>query len=447
MARPSTGTVIAPDDDRQRSFALRFNAYGKRRFLTLGLPEDGWTRDKAEERLRHILADVERGIWVPEEPPAPVEPKSEQTFLAFAQAWLDQGEPNWRARTIADYRWALELHLLPVFGHMTLSTITVEHVDGYMSAKLRESERRQAAIDNGKPMRDSEGKLLRPLSPNAINKTLTRLAQILDLAVEYDRIPKNPAAGKNRRIKGTEPKRTHVEVEQLPALIDAADSYLRPIVATLAGAGLRIGEAVALNWRDVNLSTGTLIVRESKTVAGEGREVDMPVGLQEELATWRARSPRSAKSDPVFVSRKRDSVHSRQTPRNVQARLDTAVVKANAQLAEVGIEPIVKVSPHSLRRTFASILFAGGMDPIYVAEQGGWSNPAFPMRVYAKAARRRQKLSGAHLAAFDRALDWAGVSAGTVREANRAALAESATSSTPNAGNGMGRLESRPVRL
>jgi len=111
-----------------------------------------------------------------------------------------------------------------------------------------------------------EGKL----APNAVNKTLIRLAQILEVAVEYGHIDRNPAKGKRRRAKPTEPKRSWVEPEQLIALIDAADHYMRPMIATLAGAGLRIGEATALDWRDVKLSTGVLIVRESKTAAGGG---------------------------------------------------------------------------------------------------------------------------------------------------------------------------------
>jgi hypothetical protein len=51
---------------------------------------------------------------------------------------------------------------------------------------------------------------------------------------------------------------------------------------------------------------------------------------------------------------------------------------------------------NSLRRTYASLRFAGGDDPVYVAEQGGWKDPSFPIRVYARAVRRRDRLSGAH---------------------------------------------------
>lgn len=390
MARHPTGQVVAPDGKRQRSWAIRFRAYGKRRFLTLGRSEDGWNRQRAERELRHVLADVERGIWQPDEPtPAPTEaePAPCPTFHEFTSAWLCDGEPGWRPRTVRDYRWALELHLLPYFARHRLADITIEEVDRYKAAKLREGK----------------------LAPNAINKTLTRLAQILEVAVEYGHIERNPAKGKRRRVKGTEPQRSWVEPEQLPDLIDAADTFLRPMIATLAGAGLRIGEAVALDWRDVKLGTGTLIVREAKTAAGEGREVDLPVGLREELATWRAGSPRTAPGDPVFVSRARDGQHSRQTPRNVQARLATAVKAANVQLAEARIEPIGKVSPHSLRRTYASLRAALRDDPVYIAEQLGHRDARFTFRVYQRAAKRRERLTGAHLAAFDRALEWAGL--------------------------------------
>jgi integrase len=77
-------------------------------------------------------------------------------------------------------------------------------------------------------------------------------------------------------------------------------------------------------------------------------------------------------------------------------------------LAKLGIEPIAeRVSPHSLRRTCASLRSALRDDPFYIAEQLGHTNLAFTFRVYHRAAKRREKLSGAYLKAFDAALDWA----------------------------------------
>ena len=39
------------------------------------------------------------------------------------------------------------------------------------------------------------------LSATSINKTITRLAQILKVAVEYALIDRNPAKGKRRRVR------------------------------------------------------------------------------------------------------------------------------------------------------------------------------------------------------------------------------------------------------
>jgi len=438
MSRRSSGQVIPPKGDRQRSWAVRFTAYGKRRFVTLGRPEEGWTRAKAEAELRQVLADVERGIWRTDEPVVAVEPAVQPTFHEFSSEWLANAEAGLRPRTVKDYKWALELHLLPWFARHRLSDITIEEVDRYKAAKLREHQ--ASLVEKPKAGKQPE----RKIGPNAINKTLTRLAQILEVAVEYGHLEKNPAKGRRRRVKGTEPQRSWVEAEQLLALLDASSVYLRPLVATLAGAGLRIGEALALTWSDVNLATGTITVRESKTAAGEGRQVDMPIGLHEALRAWRARTPRSGRKDPVFLTRPREGVAAAQTARNAQSRIKCAVKAANVELAKAGIEPISdKVSPHSLRRTYASLRAALRDDPVYIAEQLGHQDARFTFRVYQKAAKRRARLAGAHLQAFDRALEWAGMG----REAAREAPVEQLPTSTVDAGIGTGKLNSAPVRL
>jgi hypothetical protein len=44
---------------------------------------------------------------------------------------------------------------------------------------------------------------------------------------------------------------------------------------------------------------------------------------------------------------------------------------------------------------------------VYIAEQLGHEDPNFSVRVYAKAVKRRDRLEGEYLEAFDRALEWA----------------------------------------
>ena len=63
-----------------------------------------------------------------------------------------------------------------------------------------------------------------------------------------------------------------------------------------------------------------------------------------------------------------------------------------------------RVTPHSLRRTYAAMRFALGDDPVYVAAQMGHEDGLFSMRDYAKALRRPSKPSGAALTEFDQAL-------------------------------------------
>jgi integrase len=383
MARPASGQVVERVGKTDTTFALRFRAYGKREYVTLGTKAGGWTLEKAEDELANVQADVRRGIWRPPAPTVAEPPRTDdETFQMFASIWFEDREGEWRLSTAADYRWALEVHLLPVFGHLTLSAITKEEVDRYARAKQGEGN----------------------LSNNSINKTLNALSTILDQAVDWDRIPLNPAKGKNRRLRGEPRQRLHVEPEQLLTLLGASHASLRPLLATLAGGGLRIGEAIALKWGDVNLAASTIRVRESKTPAGI-RTVDMPVGLAAELRSYKARCPATSPTSPVFRKKRSEEP---QTIRNAQQRLKQAIKDANTELKAKGIEPISdRVTPHSLRRTFASLRFGAGEDPIYVAEQGGWDDPALPMRIYAKAMRRRSKLTGEHLKAFDAAIDWA----------------------------------------
>ena len=116
MARKATGQVIERERKRGRTYALRFRAYGKRQFLTLGTAEDGWTYEKAEERLRHTLADVERGIWEPpEREPVIEKPRPEPTFHEFPSEWFEANKGEWRENTRLDYEWQLTHHLLPFF--------------------------------------------------------------------------------------------------------------------------------------------------------------------------------------------------------------------------------------------------------------------------------------------------------------------------------------------
>jgi integrase len=88
----------------------------------------------------------------------------------------------------------------------------------------------------------------------------------------------------------------------------------------------------------------------------------------------------------VFATR----TGSRPSGDNVRSRiLGAAVERANKDLAKRDLPPLPdKLTPHSLRRTFCSLLYALGEDPGVVMDEMGHADPGLALRVYRQAMRR-----------------------------------------------------------
>ena len=175
------------------------------------------------------------------------------------------------------------------------------------------------------------------------------------------------------------------------------------MVASLVFAGLRLGELLALRWEHVDLAGGRLRVGEAKTDAGV-RWVDLVPALREELTTHRARMDSPVSRALVFPT----ATGWPQSPSNFRNRTMTrALTQANALLADRDEIPIpVGLTPRSLRRTFASLLYALGHDPVYVMQQMGHTDPKLALRIYAQAMRRGEEEKAA-LTALVEGVDWA----------------------------------------
>ena len=381
MPRPATGQVVVDERRCSPTFGLRFRAYGKREYVTLGTTDEGWTRAKAQTELQNILADIRRGIWRPPVAEVVQAPREIPTFHVFASEWFERQkiEGGHRGKGLsdagkADLEWRLSNHLLPVFASQRLDRITVEDVDRYRLGKVRDGR----------------------LGVTSINKTLTTLAAILEAAVEYELIDRNPARGRRRRLPAVTPRRSWLDrADHIAALLDAAGQLdaearslrgqRRALLATLTFAGLRIGEALSLRWRDVDLARGTITVRAAKTDAGVRTVHILPV-LRDELGAYRARL--DAAPD-VFVFG--TTTGNRQGATNVRLRvLAKTVERANKQLVKDEAERLPEgLTPHSLRRTFASLLFAIGESPPYVMAQMGHTTANLTLAIYARQMDRR----------------------------------------------------------
>ncbi len=374
MARPATGQIVERADATgaiRRS--LRFRTGGRRHTVPLGVV----SRADAERELACVMADVARGLW---KPPTAVEAPVEfevPTFHEFAEDWWVRNQAQLAENTRADYRWRLECHLLPEFGEQRIDRIDFNAVERYIAGKLAGG---------------------RPLSPRSINMTVTLLGAILERAVKRKLIDHNPAKDKDLRVKEREPVRSYLSAAgQIAALLDAAGELdrgaasnrrhikRRAMLAVLVFAGLRINELCALRWRDVDLAAGWLHTG-SKTDAGRDRVVKIRGALRDELLTLRAGRGSIDQDAYVFATGR----GGRMSDDNFRSRVLRATVKrANENLKRADLPPLPdKLTPHSLRRTFCSLLYALGEDPGTVMDEMGHTDPALALRVYRQSMRR-----------------------------------------------------------
>ena len=197
MARPATGEVLERSTKRGTVYALRFRAHGQRQYLTLGGKSDGWTRERAEIERENVMADVRRGIWQPVESGARTPAAEARARLPHLRERVgapraSRPGPSGPASTTAGGSRITCSRTSPDYR---LGAITVEEVDRYRAAKVREAERLRAERVAGlqEAGRQSAAPYRVPLSPSSINKTIRLLAAIVEQAVEYGHIDRNPA--------------------------------------------------------------------------------------------------------------------------------------------------------------------------------------------------------------------------------------------------------------
>jgi integrase len=380
MPRKSVGELTEHVGKKGTSWGCRFRHQGKRHHVTLARSWEGGTEEQALAEMEFLIRRVNGGYWSEDElrrsrpsSSASEEPIDVPEFRQFASRWIANRELE-RGRPLDDLRWRLESHLLPYFSGRLLSDLRVEDVDEFARWKLREGR----------------------LGAGSINKMITTLAAIMEEAVEYGHVDRNVAAGRRRKLPAPKPRRTYLDqAEHVAALLDGAAAldadrdgvpYRRPLLATLAFAGPRISEALELRWRDVDLADSRLRIRGTKTDAAD-RVVDLQPALVDELTTLAAHDRDRRPDLRVFRTSKGGSLGATNVRKRVLA---PAIEHAEETLREAGEEPFPEgITPHSLRRTFASILVALGKDPAYAMAQMGHTTPGFTLSVYAAAMKAR----------------------------------------------------------
>jgi integrase len=112
------------------------------------------------------------------------------------------------------------------------------------------------------------------------------------------------------------------------------------MVLTMLRTGLRVGEAVALRWERIDFRTRRLLVREGK--GSRDRVLFFDEDVREAITEWRGRAPDSPFVFSTLKGGPLTTTYARQ------------FVKRAARKASIA--EWEKVSPHSLRHSFATEL-------------------------------------------------------------------------------------------
>ena len=317
------------------------------------------TLAEARDLKATLTADVRRGEY---------RTLFKVTFIDYANEWIStyQGRTSRgiRPETLADYRRDLGLAedgrvlgdgAVAFFGTMALAAIEPRDLKRY-------------AAELG----------ARGLAPGSVRNLIAPVRALLATAHEDGLIRSNPAAGLRivQRVENEsgEARVKALSEDELRALLAEVPDEWRLFFELLAHTGLRIGEAVALTWADVDLGARRITVRRrlyrGRFDSPKSRYGYRVIPLAETLARalWRLRGTASDEA-PVFPMG--DGTHL--DPSNVAAR----VLKPAARRAGVPWAGF-----HTSRHTCATMLFRHGLNGKQVQMWLGHHSPAFTLATY-----------------------------------------------------------------
>jgi integrase len=245
-----------------------------------GRPSAGYfTKRLAEEWLRGTLDEVRRGIF-------PGMVSTGATFADAAAEWLRYVEHDRACKpsTLTDYRHTAD-RLVRDMGALRLEDVTTELLEQW-KAGLSVSNR-------------------------TVAKYLVILHGIFKRAMKVWGLPRNPAASVERPRFRVSDDLDAFSPEEVWALARSAGSEQdSAMFLTAAFTGLRLGELLALEWRDVDFASEAIRVRRSYNVhggvgspkSGKVRSVPMVPDVARALAALADREFFVSDEDLVFPS-------------------------------------------------------------------------------------------------------------------------------------------------
>jgi integrase len=309
---------------------------------------------------------------------------SEMPLGEYAKAWLeDLALAN---TTKYGYEKIVRVHIEPHLGPLPLSKINTNSIARFYKEKL---------INGRKDSKDMGG----PLSSNTVNKIHIVLGSILQKALEERLIGTNPAR-ESKIVNAPTGKAIRAEAEELTTW---TASHLREFLTwahqnqndelftlwqLIATTGVRRGEALALQWGDIDFSNQSLSIRRStdavvsqgvkKTKTGHSRNIILFNETIKELK--RFKEVRSilglsfVQPQSYIFSTVRNKLR---TPNDTTARWSRLVARAQKDIPEL---PWLTLK--GLRHTHATLLLQSGVSAKIVQERLGHSNIGTTLNTY-----------------------------------------------------------------
>jgi integrase len=203
-----------------------------RRSEVLGTVTEIPTRRQAEQLLADRLRSINSGQC---------RPNSSRSLRDYAEMfWLPTVLPTLKYSTKKYYQYMLRVHVYPAFGDLQLRLITRDAVQSFLSAKLRSG-----------------------LSWRTVKGLRTLFGTVMGAAEADELVPSNPVRKTRFPRRGPGRPRSPIAPEKIQELLAALPEPSCSLATLLVFTGLRIGELLALRWRDVDLENGVLRVTQS----------------------------------------------------------------------------------------------------------------------------------------------------------------------------------------
>ena len=335
------------------------------------------TQTEVRRRVAQLVTDLDRGIA----------PPARETVGDFLADWLVASRQRIRHSTWRGYEQIVRVHLTPALGRYELGRLAPADVER-LTAKIIASGR----------------------APRTAQLARVVLRRALQDAVRDGVVHRNVAAlarPPHVPSRSIEAGHDYLDLDDLRALLTSCRAHpLGPLVAVAATTGLRLGELLGLEWRDIDegalrvqralarTSTGWALA-EPKTKRSR-RTIDLPGAAKSALARQRdlqnaARLSAGAawqdRDGLVFT----DAVGRPLSPSTVNHEFHR-LLKATG---------LPSIPLHGLRHTAATAMLAAGIDMKTVSDHLGHSTIVTTADRYA-GVTPTQRRSAAE--AMDRAL-------------------------------------------